>query len=951
MVSKRKFKIISIITSLFVISTLISLKSLNANANIVNSKPNFTITNLNASPNPAKVGEDILVSGKIVPGNFETSAQQKEIILVLDTSGSMRDEIKNTCTNDRLRYCTRHDSSDPNHHKFILSHIWVDDYCLEHETNGKHNTTRINELKKAAKSFIEKMKDVPNLKIGIVEYASNATKVSDLKNANDISLIESINGLRANGGTNIREGLRKGTYLLSRENNNANKTIVLMTDGNPTYYSKYDQLDDTDPTPYGTGNSTTSDTMTYTKNLAKDQIGARKYNAYSIGYGLDSNGTKYLKQIHTSMKNLPDDTDIKEKDGFFSKSDGSITEIFNQIAENIKNSYELKDVSLDINLNQSFALNLGGNEVKVGNIVYNKISENKSTGKIIYHADPINFSFIVKGSQVGQSQSILDNIDIKFLFENENLTVESKADVKVDIVSNELPNISAKLVSENIQEIKKDDEITIKYEINPEDFVYNNSSNKGEKDVVFLIDISKNKKDNGEYLNMIDTHVTDSIFNNTINNSDLIKTNTKYSIITFNSDAKRLFDFNYLPDKDTGSYENSINEKYIKKIDESGDKRDIGKALALVNETFNSARANTTKSIVIISNKDVNYTSNDYKNIINKGYRIITLSFNNEEKKSNLYNLHKALGGSDEDIIYAKNDFNNIRNSNFKTITEKLMSSVKYVSYEFKPVINLNLGSNFEPVAGIVRSTESGKQNIGIVEIPTIVYNLTQNNNYHAEGKAIEIKLKAKNLKPGTYNFGTTSDNKMIYKSIINNTVSTNIETPIITVKEEVKNLIHGLYNGVIDKEVGIQENDNKAFEIAQDSTVTFGAQFTLSGNNVDFNLNIDNKFKTVSTNDIKIYKVLKDSSGNSILTEITNGNRAIESQGDNNFKISINNIKESNQTSESDILVIYQARVKDELSMSQSLTNEIKFSNLSKSVNIITPQASDKSPSLPDLF
>ena len=153
-------------------------------------------------------------------------------------------------------------------------------------------------------------------------------------------------------------------------------------------------------------------------------------------------------------------------------------------------------------------------------------------------------------------------------------------------------------------------------------------------------------------------------------------------------------------------------------------------------------------------------------------------------------------------------------------------------------------------------------------------------------------------------------------------------------------------------KEVSIQENNNgTSFEMAQGSTVTFGSKYTVGGSSVDFTLNIDNKFNSVNTTDIKIYKVSKDSSGNSILTEITNGNRAIENQVDNKFKISVNNIKESSQTSDSEILVIYQARVKDGFSEAKSLTNEIKFSNLSKSVNIITPQASDKSPSLPDLF
>lgn len=943
MVSKRKFKIISIITSLFVISTLISLKSLNAKANDVASKPNFKITELNATPNPAKVGEDILVSGKIVPEDFETAVQPKEIVLVLDTSGSMSEEIASNkkCTEQKIF-----------------------NYCIKHNKFGDHyeTSTRIAELKKAAKSFIDTMKDVPNLKIGIIKYASDATIVSDLKSASDLSLTTAINGLNANGGTNIREGLRKATYLLNKGNSNANKTVVLMTDGNPTYYSKYDQLDDTDPTPYGTGNSTTSETMTYTKNLAKDQIGSRQYNAYSIGYGLDTSGSTYLKQIHAAMKNLSTNTDLSEKDGFFSKSDGSITEIFNQIAENIKNSYELKEVSLDIDFNQSFKLNIGGSVIKVGNILYERTSNDeytRKTGKVIYHAEPVNFSFMVKGSQVGQLQSILDNIDINFLFEKENITVSSNVDVKVDIISNELPNISARLISGDKLEIKKDEDITLKYEINPQDFVYNNANNSGKMDVVIVAEYGFKNQNTF-------TDIKNAIWNKLITkfpNDGKVR----YSLILFNNKGENsifsLKDFSNVADYH-GAIQPKISNLENGNYSDSNSKEIYGALNKAYEELSKNSRADANKNLIIVSNNDINYNkkNNDYESLFSKiklsEYNIISLSIESQEKSSNLYKVHTDLGEDDNSIIYNNNIDNGINNKTMDLVREKLIAYSAAKPYEFKPVINLKLGSNFEPVSGIARSTEIGKQNLGIVEVPTITYNLTQNNNYHAEGKVVEIRLRANNLTSGTYTFGKQSDNIMAYKSILGNHITANIATPIIVVKEEVKNVTHGLYNGIISneatgkKEISIQEkNAGKSFEMTQGSTVTFGSQFTLSGNSVDFNLNIDNKFNTVSTNDIKLYKVLKDSSGNSILTEIANGNRATESQGDNNFKISINNIKESNQTSESDILVVYQARVKDELSTAQSLTNEIKFSNLSKSVNIITTQASDKSPSLPDLF
>lgn len=952
MIGKRKVKIISIITILFVISSLISLKSLNVKASSIASKPSFTITDLKATPNPAKVGEDILVSGKINPTDFETTAQQKEIILVLDTSGSMKDEIKTTCTNEKIRYCTRHESSDPNHsEKWLISeHKWVNNYCVEHETNRNHNTTRINELKVAARSFVETMKNVPNLKIAIIKYASDATIVSDLKNANDASLVTSINNLSANGGTNVREGLRKAAFLLNNENNNANKTVVLMTDGNPTYYSTYDKLDNTNPQRYGTGSSTNSDTMTYTKSLAKNQIGTKQYNVYSIGYGLDSNGTKYLKQIHASMKNLPDNTDVIEKDGFFSKSDGSITEIFNQIAENIKNSYELKDVSLDISLNQSFKLNIGGNKVNVGNIIYNKVSDNTSTGKTRYHADPVSFSFLVKGSQVGQLQSILNNININFLFENTNLVEKCSADVKIDIILNELPIITAKL-GEYIQEIKKDEEITLTYKIIPEDFVYNNSDNSGKMDIVIVSEYGF--KDSNTF-----TDIKNAIWNKLISkfpNNDKVR----YSLILFNNKGESTI-FSLKDFLNATDYHGEIQSK-ISVLENGNDTASNSKAIyegleKAHTELSKNSRADASKNLIIISNKDVNYHKNnnksEYEQLINNiksaNYNIVTLNLEDQNKDSNLYKIHTDLGEDDTTIFYNNRTQNGVNNNIMDLVRDKLVSYSEAKPYEFKPTININIGNNFEPVSGIVRSKESGKENIGIIEVPTIVYNLIGNNNYRAAEKTIEIKLKANNLKPGIYNFGTTSDNKMIYKSIINNNVSVNVLTPTFTVKEEVKNLIHGLYNGIIDKDVNIQENDNKAIEIAQGSTATFGAEFTIGGSSITFDLNIDSNFNTVNTNNIKVYKILNDSSGNNTLTEIA---RTIESNVDNKFKITINNVKENNQLSDTDILVVYQGRVKEGLGSAQVLKNEIKFSNISKDVIIATPNTTDGSPSLPDLL
>ena len=213
-------------------------------------------------------------------------------------------------------------------------------------------------------------------------------------------------------------------------------------------------------------------------------------------------------------------------------------------------------------------------------------------------------------------------------------------------------------------------------------------------------------------------------------------------------------------------------------------------------------------------------------------------------------------------------------------------------------------------------------------------------NSYYEVNKS-ENKKKSKEKTKNVLSIDFGSNSIKLAEGKFNKNKLIQIPTSIFTVKEEVKNINHGLYNRIEAGKVIIQENNNgNNFEIAKDSTVTFGSEFTLSGISTTFELNIDSNFNTVNTDNIKIYKVIKDSSGNSTLTEITNN--AIDRNGDNRIKISINDVKDSNQLSDIDILVVYQGRIKESIGSSQVLKNEIKFSNISKDVIISTSKVED---------
>lgn len=929
---KKKIKVISLLLSFLIIVSLITFKKINVDATDVAREPKFTISELAAAPNPAKVGEDIVVTGKIIPQDFEMTVQPKEIVLVLDTSGSMKDEVNVKCTLPRNN-----------------------NYCSTHRKYGDHNysSTKIEELKKAAESFIETMKDVPNLKIGIVSYATDAKIVSELTNANDSSLITVINNLSAFGGTNIREGLRKAAYLLREESSNTSKTVVLMTDGKPTFYSKDDVLDESDPEREGDGRSTTIDNINYTKALAKEKIGDKQYNAYSIGYGLDGAGKGYLKQIHAAMKGLPSYNDSNKDNGFFEKSDGSITEIFNQIAENIKNSYELQEVSLDIGLNEaSFRFNIEGREIQIDNIIYNKITsdeEVKATGRAVYHADPVNFSFIVNGIEEGENQLIFDRINIKFSFDNEEKNESFDASLKVNLESNDLPNITAKLISGDNLVINKNDEITLKYEINPEDFVFNNASNSGEKDIVVLFE--KGITGNNTF-----TNIKNALVNRLVNELQK-EAKTRFSFITFDNQGSNVeISFNdYLEDNTQNSYYEKVrrylNEKITNgNITDSSSKNIYDGLEMAINELSKNSRATANKNIIIIGNNTINYykQNSDDKaidDIRRLGYNVVTLSLGNEDKNSRLYTLHGLLGGEDNSIFNTKNDPNNIdTDSCMGAVREKIVAYAIPKPYEFNPVINLNIGNNFEPVSGITRSSESGKSNIGVVEVEPIIYNLVSNNTYHADSKIVTITLRANNLNSGTYKFGDNSDNTMKYKGILGETINKYLNTPVVTVRPQVRDLTHGLYNGIENNNIKIDTSmAQSGFSIAANSTITYGASFILSGKEVDFTLNLDSKFTPISSSEIKAYVV----DGARLIDEGVSISNISEA---NVFRVSINDSKASSV--ERQVLLIYKRRMVETAGENNdTFTNEIRVDNLSKPVTVRLYNPDNSKPKLPDLF
>lgn len=133
----------------------------------------------------------------------------KEVVLVIDTSGSMDWDING-----------RTSSSS---------------YFL--------GETRLSIVKKAAETFVNALAGSKNVKLGLVSYDYRGYVEHELTNisdsyANKTTIINTISSLKAGGGTNVGDAIRIGSEVLSRGNANSDQFFVFLTDGEPTHYSR-----------------------------------------------------------------------------------------------------------------------------------------------------------------------------------------------------------------------------------------------------------------------------------------------------------------------------------------------------------------------------------------------------------------------------------------------------------------------------------------------------------------------------------------------------------------------------------------------------------------------------------------------------------------------------------------------------------------------------------------
>ncbi|WP_341876137.1 vWA domain-containing protein [Defluviitalea saccharophila] len=139
--------------------------------------------------------------------------------------------------------------------------------------------TKLAALKDTAKQLVEEYKG-EKVRISLIQYsnsADNPTKFYDMKINSDVTELKNkISSMSANGATNIGDGMRRGYYqLLNSGNENANKYMIVMTDGVPqgfTLNSITDTLDNYKINDGNTGVTQSSGYDTYTRKNTKENF-------------------------------------------------------------------------------------------------------------------------------------------------------------------------------------------------------------------------------------------------------------------------------------------------------------------------------------------------------------------------------------------------------------------------------------------------------------------------------------------------------------------------------------------------------------------------------------------------------------------------------------------------------------------------------------------------------
>lgn len=246
---------------------VITITSVFGNTFVVFADTNPNAGKVTATKTAERIGDETSRSAKVkitVSGNPYTITEQsdREIVLVLDSSGSMKDYLVNA---SKSKLDTLKDATD----------AFIDSLLVE-ENKGK-------------------------IKIGVVWYDTNVTKTCAL--SDDAAKLDAcLNSEEAaDGGTNVQEGIREAKKLFTDKKNE--KDLIVLSDGLPTFFTT---VKDGVQHTHGTG-----------KTDEHESLSTRGFTSTSDRYELNGN---YVRDGYVEYEDRVDGTTYKcEARGYYSK--------------------------------------------------------------------------------------------------------------------------------------------------------------------------------------------------------------------------------------------------------------------------------------------------------------------------------------------------------------------------------------------------------------------------------------------------------------------------------------------------------------------------------------------------------------------------------------------------------------------------------------------------------
>lgn len=245
---------------------VITITSVFGNAFVVFADTNPNAGKVTATKTAERIGDETSRSAKVkitISGNPYTITEQsdREIVLVLDSSGSMKDYLVNA---SKSKLDTLKDATD----------AFIDSLLVE-ENKGK-------------------------IKIGVVWYDTNVTKTCAL--SDDATKLDAcLNSEEADGGTNVQEGIREAKKLFTDKKNE--KDLIVLSDGLPTFFTT---VKDGVQHTHGTG-----------KTDEHESLSTRGFTSTSDRYELNGN---YVRDGYVEYEDRLDGTTYKcEARGYYRK--------------------------------------------------------------------------------------------------------------------------------------------------------------------------------------------------------------------------------------------------------------------------------------------------------------------------------------------------------------------------------------------------------------------------------------------------------------------------------------------------------------------------------------------------------------------------------------------------------------------------------------------------------